>query len=150
MNFQVIIWELRVSLPHGSSHLHLGSWWSEPCACRMPRSSVPRRKAKYFQKFGIFLLACHCSEMSTFEISSFLLSISRFRHHSFHVFFLCPTKLRPLLFGVMLHDSSAQPAQQLCSNLSTSLDMNQHIKINSHSGSVTARQSIHWTRSVHI
>lgn len=114
----------------------------------MPRSSVARRKAKYFQKFDIFLLACHCSEMSTFEISSFPLSISRFRNHSFHLFFLCPKKLRPLLFGTtMLHNSSAQPAQQLCSNLSTSLDIHQHIKLNSHSGSVTARQSIHWTRS---
>lgn len=46
-NFQGIIWGLRVSLPHGSPHLRLRSWWSKPYAWGVLRSSVARRKAVF-------------------------------------------------------------------------------------------------------
>lgn len=98
-NFQGIIWGLRVSLPRGSPHLRLRSWWSKPYAWGVLRSSVARRKVKSFQRFAILLLACLVEECLLWEFSSFPLCISRLRNHSFHLFFLCPTTLASLILS---------------------------------------------------
>lgn len=58
-----------------------------------------RRKAQTFQRFDILLLVI-VQKYPLREFPSFPLPISRFRNHSPHLFFLCPTELRSLLFGV--------------------------------------------------
>jgi len=70
-----------------------------------------RRKAQSFQRFDILLLVI-VQKYPLREFPSLPLPISRFRSHSSHLFFLCPTELRSLLFRVAtLHSllSSSAP-----------------------------------------
>lgn len=115
------------------------------------RSSVAGRKAKCLQRFAILLPACLVQKCPLWEFPSFPLSISRFWNHSFHLFFLCPTTLASL----MLSHPVAQLQGIACtwplhSNLSTSLEISQQIKLNAHSAFVTVRQSSHRRRNVHM
>lgn len=144
-NFQGIVCGLKGSLPHGSLHLHLRSWWSKACTWGELKSSVARRKAKSFQRVNILLLACHCSEMSNFRIF-FIPAICLQVQKSFFppVLFL----LNQTQVSLIQSHHVAQPqctCSQLCSKLGAFLEISLTDKNfkNSCLYSVTAGQSMH-------
>lgn len=91
-NFQGIICGLRGSLPHGSLHLHLKSWWSKTSTWGVLRTSVAKRKAVSPEISYPLAGLSFVQKCPVLEFSSFPPSVSKFENHSFHLSFVCSTK----------------------------------------------------------
>lgn len=91
-DFQGIVCGLRGSLPHGSLHLHLISWWSKTGTWGVLRTSVAKRKAVFPEISYPLAGLSFVQKCPVLEFSSFPPSVSRFQNHSFHLSFVCSTK----------------------------------------------------------